>query len=368
MNPSRTPTRASGPTSRSAHLSGALTKHRRSRTLIVAFAALALAGASCGSNATPDATGEDAVPSIAPEAESTTSTLTPTTAAPPAVEEPALAWRTVELVDASRPSVEILDADGNITFEGSDSRSIPTIVWYPGADGGGEDAPIADTSPRPLAIYLKGFGGRNGPGDALLVKLAEAGYIVAAPDIREVSDPVNYAPGYIEQAGDARFVIDALMDPDDGLADDVAALIDPGAIGLVAHSIGTTAAFELAYHDCCREDRVAAVVAFGANPNLGRDVDGLQFAGTPLLLVYGDSDQIAPAELGTQILDAAESPSHLLTLPGADHFDPIYGQTAMTDAVVVHFLDLHVAGTASRESFDDLIASLEPGMWQDSVG
>jgi hypothetical protein len=34
--------------------------------------------------------------------------------------------------------------------------------------------------------------------------------------------------------------------------------------------------------------------------------------------------------------------------------------------IATAFLDLHVAGTASPDEFDDLTASLEPGMWTDA--
>lgn len=359
---------------RSVQGSRFITQPTRSRTRVaLLLASVALIGASCDSGGADDVvaatTATTAAPSTTASAAATTTAAGPTTTT---MEEPSLAWRSVELVDASRPSGEILDADGNVTFEGSDSRSIPTVILYPGTDGGGPDVPVADTPPRPLAIYLKGFGGLNGPTDPLLVKLAEAGYIVAAPNIREVSEPVNYLPGYVEQPGDARFVIDALTDPDDGFVDDLAPLIDPMRIGLVGHSIGNTAAFGLAFHDCCRDDRVDAVVAFGANPNRGLDESDFEFAGTPLLLIYGSNDEIAPAELGTGILDVAQPPSHLLILPGADHFQPVYGdgdgdRSATTAATVgVGFLDLQVAGTSTQEDFNDLTASLESGTWQNA--
>ncbi len=365
--------------------------------------AVVMIGASCASDGTPDAGGAAADPTTAPtvaptsvgDTSTTTATSTtiepasPTTTDPPPTttttstttttpaQEPALAWRTVELVDTSRASTEIIDGDGNVAFEGSDNRSIPTVILYPGTDGGGPDAPVADTPARPLVLYLKGFGGLNGPTDPLLVKLAEAGYIVAAPNIREVSEPFNHFPGYVEQPGDAQFVIDALTDPDDGFADDLAPVIDPLRIGLTGHSIGAAAAFGLAYHDCCRDERVDAVVAFGANPDRRFAESDFVFVDTPLLLVYGSDDDIAPVDSGTAILDVAQPPSHLLTLPGADHFSPVYGagdggdgdRAAMTAATVgIAFLDLHVAGTTSQEEFADLTASLEPDMWNDATG
>lgn len=365
----------------------------RSKTRGALFAAMVLVGAGCASAATdpgdnavmdptaaPTVVAASATPSTAPTAEPTTSTAEPTTStaspaaatATPVVEQPALAWRTVEFVDTSRPSAARLAADGDELVEGGESRSIPTVILYPGTDGGGPDAPAAHAPPRPLALYLKGLGGSNGPADPLLVTLAEAGYIVAAPNIGEVSDPDIHFPGYVEQPGDARFVIDALTDPDDGFADDLAPLIDPLRIGLVGHSLGATGAFGLAYHECCRDDRVDAVLAFGPNPNFGLGDTDFEFAGAPLLLVYGTADQIAPIALGAAILDTGTGPSHLLTLPDADHFQPVYGDhqgdrtAAIAAAIGVAFLDVHVAGTISEQEFDDLTSSLEPGMWRTS--
>lgn len=362
------------------------------RTQVMAALVVALVLVACGSDGdddggavgstapADDVAGSTAVSSTMPPstAETTPPTEVATTAAPPTTTgEPSVAWRTAELTDADRPSSPIFDVDGNLAFEGDDRRSIPTVILYPGVDGGGQDAPVADTAGRPLVVYLKGFGGRNGPTDPLLVRLAEAGYIVAAPDIREVSAPVNHVPGYVEQPGDARFVIDALTDPDDGFVDDLAPVVDPGRVGLVAHSIGAAGAFGLAYHDCCRDDRVDAVVAFGANPDLSPAEGDLEFAGTPLLLVYGSNDEISPVAFGVSALDVAEPPSHLLTLPGADHFQPVYGdgvggdgdRAAETAATVgIGFLDLHVAGTTAQVEFDELTGSLEPGMWVDAEG
>jgi pimeloyl-ACP methyl ester carboxylesterase len=368
-----------------------MTPHGTTRTRFVLVATAVLLGASCASDDAPDGEGAEAdtvgastsvvvdtaatnpsssSPPSVDSAETTTS-VPPTTA--PA--QPSLAWRTVDLVDTTRPSVEVLADDGSVAFEASDSRSIPTVILYPGADGGGQDAAVADGSVLPLVVYLKGFGGFNGPADPLLVRLAEDGYIVAAPNIREVSEPVNHVPGYVEQPGDARFVIDALTNPSDGFFDELAAVIDPMGVGLVAHSIGGAGAFGLAYHDCCRDDRVDAVVAFGANTNFALGESDFEFAGTPLLLVHGEADDIAPVELGTTILEVAQPPSHLLTLPGADHFEPVYGDreggdgdraAATAASVVAGFLDLHVASTTSPDEFDALTSSLEPGMWTDA--
>lgn len=388
--------RSTGPTTgrlRSNHsieVQGTVTPHRTTRNWAALVASLALVGASCGADAADDTAGDKVAPvvessdvvaetAVTPPAPSTIAgTVAEATSTTTTLEAPLPAWRSVDLVDASRPSKEILDDAGNVRTEGSDSRSIPTIILYPGTDGGGLDAPVADSPPRPLVIYLKGFGGLNSATDPLLVTLAEAGYIVAVPNIREVSDPINHFPGHVEQPGDARFVIDALTNPNDGFVDDLAPVIDSARIGLVGHSLGTAGAFGLAYHDCCRDDRVDAVVAFGGNFNnfdLG-DTD-FEFTGTPLLLIYGTNDDISPIEIGAEVLDLADPPSHLLALPGADHFQPVYGdaeggdgdRAATTAATIgIGFLDLHVAGTTSQEDFDDLTASLEPGTWRNAGG
>jgi dienelactone hydrolase len=296
--------------------------------------------------------------------------------APPAVATPAddapdtgLAWRTIEVVDPTRPTDEVVDSEGAIVLEASNDRTIPVAVLYEGANGGGEDAVAAEAPARPLVIWMNGLGGEAAAGDPLLLDLYEAGYIVAAPNSPEISAPASSAADFPELPADATVVIDAIVDPSDGVADDLSALVDPARIGMAGHSIGTTAVFGTAFHDCCRDERVTAAVAFGASTVFRLDDTDFDVAGTPLLLVHGESDQIFPVQESETILAEADPESHLLVLPGADHFEPVYGDDTSAAATtarrtVIAFLDVHLAGTADPAALDDFTSTLPVGMWR----
>lgn len=304
----------------------------------------------------------DAPTSLGPKmTDATTTTTAPT--------EPGRAWRTVEVVDPDRGTDEVVNADGEVVLDAADTRTIPVELIYEGIDGGGEDAAPSDTAPRPLVVWMNGLGGRAAPEDPLLVALYEAGYIVAAPNSPEVSAPASSPADFPELPADVRVVVDAILHPADGVADDLAANVVSSEIGLAGHSIGSSAVLASAFHDCCRDPRVGAAVAIGANTGFRFGDTDFDYSGTPLLLVNGDADQISPLAESEKILAASSDPTRLLVVPGADHFEPVYGG-ADTDAgsltidAIVGFLDVHLAGRQDVGFLADFAATLPAGSWR----
>ncbi len=84
------------------------------------------------------------------------------------------------LVDQSRST------PANGSFPGHPSRVLETTVFYPAEEKAGTDprtgaTPDRASAPYPLIVFAHGFGGSVDDYQALLVRWAEAGYVVAAP-------------------------------------------------------------------------------------------------------------------------------------------------------------------------------------------
>ena len=187
----------------------------------------------------------------------TTAVTAPTSSGGPttiAASGKGLAWRFVTVVDPTRPAVEVRDLDGNVVLEDVTSRAIPTVVVYEGADGGGEDAEFAHLQALTAGDLGEGPRRNADPPWAILSALVEAGYVVAAPNSPDVSGRRARLSAYREQPGDVTAVLDALLDPSDGVADDLAGLIDEDRIAVAGHSIGASAALAGVFHECCRDD------------------------------------------------------------------------------------------------------------------
>jgi dienelactone hydrolase len=345
------------------------------RTAVVMVVGSAVV-AACGGG--DDSLGAPVVVTGTPGTTAVTASTSPAT--PPTSRAPTIAasgtdsaWRFVTVVDPTRPAVEVRDLDGNVVLEDLTVRAIPTVVVYEGADGGGEDAEPADVDPRPLVIWVKGLGGMQTPRGPILSALVEAGYVVAAPNSPDVSGRRARLSAYREQPGDVTAVLDALLDPSDGVADDLAGLIDQDRIAVAGHSIGASAALAGVFHECCRDDRLDAAVAFGVVPQRGFGDGEFEFAGAPLLLVHGTADRLAPVRGAEAVLAEASPPAFLFEIDGADHFEPVFGDGSSTlgptvYSIVVEFLDAFVAGTSDPEDLARIAEGSAIGTWFSAEG
>lgn len=282
----------------------------------------------------------------------------PPDATPEPLSDAAVSWRTVTVVDESRSTTEIVKPSGEVVVEGSDQRMIPTAVVYVGAGDGGEDASVADVGARPLVIWVKGLGGRITGPEGPLVALAEAGYVVAAPNTPEVSEPAFRWGFYEEMPLDVTAVLESLLDPADGVADDLVGQIDAERVAVVGHSLGAAAARAVGYHDCCRDERIDAVVPISGSTGWRFGESDFDYSGVPLLLVHGTDDLTARLPESQQVLEAASPPAFLFEVDGADHVQPAYGDDIaepppVVESVVVDFLDAYVAGTLSPKAFKE---------------
>ncbi len=229
----------------------------------------------------------------------------------------------LELEDATRSTPP------NGSFEGSETRFLSTIVWYPTAPGPGdrldpvEDAaPAADGGPWPLVVYNHGFSSRNDENSKLAVYLASRGFVVAAPDF-----PLTniFAPGkptavdMINQPGDVRFIMDHLTGDHPDADHPLLGQIDSERIGLVGVSLGAMTALAVTFHPEMRDPRVRATVA-AAPPGCYLADEIYDTVEVPLLILHGTGDAILTyPENGSPTWERANPPKYFLTLEGGTH-------------------------------------------------
>lgn len=202
-------------------------------------------------------------------------------------------------------------------------------VWLP-AGGSGQ---------HPLILFSHGVRGCNVQSKYLMRALAEAGFVVVAPDHAgdvgsfcpdrrpEPSDlPLQFVEGllsggptfYEERGKDLKEVRQALLT--DG---DLAALINPDQVALVGHSLGGYTVLGLAgAWPSWTMDKIVAVVALApfVQPfKTGEVAAGIK---VPVLYQVGTNDGLAPPatldNLG--IYTKTPSPACKVAYNGADHF------------------------------------------------
>lgn len=138
-------------------------------------------------------------------------------------------------------------------------QPLTLAIWYPAADDGTPrlvgDNPVFQgvaireaatplSGRHPLVVLSHGFGGNRFNQAWLAVQLADAGYVVAATDHPGTStfdrDP-DQAAALWKRPADLSRVIDHLT----GDAD-LSAMVDPGRIAVIGHSLGGWTAIEIA--------------------------------------------------------------------------------------------------------------------------
>jgi predicted dienelactone hydrolase len=240
------------------------------------------------------------------------------------------------VVDPTRPTTAI----PGVTDAAPD-RTIPVLVLHPAAGAGAgvtPDAPPATDGPFPLVVVSHGLTGTAEGLLPLLQAIASAGYVVVSPDFPETTGGSDFSalPAYEEQPADVSAVLDAVL-ADPGIGP----LVDPDRIAAGGHSLGGLTTYGLAFHDCCRDDRIDAAFSL-AGARLPFQGEPFSWVPTPLLLVHGEDDQLVPFATSVGVFDGLSGPGYLLTLIDEDHsagLDPADPGHATTNATIVAFLD-----------------------------
>ena len=156
-----------------------------------------------------------------------------------------------------------------------------------------------------LAIH-----GVDGSPDALAPLLdtwTKAGYVVVAPTFPKTKKDARgkaLRAEVVDQAADARFVLDEVLDRADEFG------IDPDEVGAAGMSLGGMTVYGLISHTCCEDGRIsAAVVMSGVHDPLpsGR----YEHQDVPVLLLHGDADTgYRHSHVGVRAARAAEVVRH----------------------------------------------------------
>jgi predicted dienelactone hydrolase len=179
-----------------------------------------------------------------------------------------------------------------------------------------------------MVLFSQGYDIPVGAYESLLVDLASAGFVVAAPTY-----PYTVAsyPGGLDEAdivnhpADLRFVIAALLHLARQPGSVITGLVDPAQVGLMGHSDGGDVSLAVADNTCCRDPLVKAVAVLSGAELVS--FGGEYFTGppVPILVVQGSADTVNVPACSTQIYDAAKDPKYYLDLFGAEHEPPYAG-------------------------------------------
>jgi dienelactone hydrolase len=177
--------------------------------------------------------------------------------------------------------------------------------------------PAAPTSTaRPVILAIHGVDGTPDALAPLLDAWTDAGYVVVAPTFPKTKKDASgraQRSEVVDQAADARFVLDEVLDRATTLR------IDPHEVGVAGMSLGGMTVYGLISHTCCQDGRIrAAIVMAGVHDDFpsGKYVH----QDVPVLLIQGDADigyhhsRAAYAQLAP--------PKWFVTLHGERHSPP----------------------------------------------
>ncbi len=210
---------------------------------------------------------------------------------------------------------------GTRTFGFSrDGRPLPTTVWYPApGTAPATPAPVDGATPMagrfPLVLFSHGLTSRPADYAAMLMRWAQAGFVVAGPTYPNTSFTADQAgrldsDDIVNQPADASHVIDLML----AQAGTVTATIDAGRIAAGGHSAGgiTTAGLFSAH----RDERLKAGLIFA-----GTDFRATPFAGpaAAMLFVHGRDDGTVTWRAGHTVFQAVPWSRAMLSITEGGH-------------------------------------------------
>lgn len=271
----------------------------------------------------------------------------------------------------SRPAAEFLSKKPyNVGFSlhhpeytdsRGDNRILSVAVWYPsreapetvtsipGLPAGSvcPDGRPAAEGPYPLIIFSHGFGGCGIQSTFFTRALAQAGYVVAAPDHRDAalcsSDPYYSGtrtslfdlvpflrPGafddttYRDRRDDIRAVIDWALKENTDPESILYQMIDPDRIGISGHSLGGYTAMGMAGGwQSWRDDRIRAALLFSPYIQPFLDDSLIGRIEIPLMFHGGTADLLITPWIARKngAYDRVPAPKFYVEITDAGHMD-----------------------------------------------
>ena len=248
--------------------------------------------------------------------------------------------------------------DRTISRQGPDgaAREIQVQVWIPDGDG-----------PFPAVAFAHGLVGHPDRFGELFQAWVDAGYAVIAPRFPySAGDTPNITTesalaDMANQPDDVRAAVDDVLGDAASNDSPLFELIQPEKLVLAGLSMGGGTVLMGGYHDCCRDDRYLAVIAFSplvlAPPDKGDfNFDG----GPPMLLMHGTADAVIPFASSEKLYGDVAADIDFITLQDGAHSSPYEQEPSPFDALVrevsVAYLDLMVKGdSAARQRMVDAV-------------
>lgn len=237
-------------------------------------------------------------------------------------------------VDTTR-STPPLDA-----YPGAPTRTLPTTVWYPTDRQNG---------PYPLVVFAHGYDTTPATYASLLSRIAQAGYVVAAPVYPILSgEPAGPSDteGWNDLWPDTWFVTTKVLDLSASGGGVLGHLIDGQRIAVAGHSDGGYIAFGDGFQPFRLDPRVRAVVSYAASLAYA---GAYQPNGRAILHVHSDTDPYNPYDEAVA-WDATnlQEPKTVMSLVDATHLapytDPDDPHFATLVGVTIAFLDAYLKG------------------------
>jgi dienelactone hydrolase len=298
------------------------------RLLAAAGASLCLALAACGDGG--GARGDGAPATSGPATTSPPSTVTTTVADARPYEV-----GTGELVveDPTRPTMAAPERG----LPALPTRTLPVLVLRPEGDG-----------PFPVVVFAHGVTGSGPVYEPFLARIAEAGYLVAAPTFPLSSGEGGTIFDYPNQPGDVYAVLDEVVDDPDA---------DDERVALAGHSLGAMTTVGAAFHSCCSDPRVDAAVALSGIEAPFPDGSFEGRPPVPLLVAHGEVDPTIAVTGSEGLFASATGPAAFLRFPAGGHSDILGGSSGeVLAATIVAWLDRWLLDDAA--ALDDLPAAV----------
>ena len=202
--------------------------------------------------------------------------------------------------------------------------------------------PTGTTTALPLVLAIHGADGDPSRLAPLLDAWASAGYVVAAPTFLKTGKDARgkaLATEVAQQASDARFVLDEILDRADDLD------VDDREVGVAGMSLGGMTVYGLISHTCCRDGRIqAAIVMAGVHDDFPDGTYVHQHL--PVLLIQGDAD--IGYHHSRDAYPQLSPPKWFITLHGEGHSPPFEvprGKTAViVDTTTTAFWNRYLKG------------------------
>ncbi|GAB5453258.1 MAG: hypothetical protein Hals2KO_35860 [Halioglobus sp.] len=244
-------------------------------------------------------------------------------------------WRVIDDTRGTPPTGE---------FPALPTRTLDTLVFMP--EGGGR---------FPLLIFSHGLGATPLVYEALIERVAAAGFVVVAPAFPLTSANAPAGPDPVDtqqQPGDVSFLIDAVSTAVTESAAPFNRRVDVENVGTFGHSNGGITTLGILAHSCCRDERIDAAISLSATAapyNNG----AYDFSATaPLMLIHGTADALIPHEESIRVFNDVAAAKGILLMQDVEHSTFVapsgHGFESAANSII-DFFRTHLKGDGEAE-------------------